>query len=195
MDGLFGGAARVSGMALFFSGLLFGAAIVFLWMFRAEGIRLRKNLYLVPVLALLAAPSFADSFGARLGDALTNPLLIGGGKYLVTVPADPTASRGAFLLTANVPGFRITDSFYVAGAGISLSTVVPGLEKAGGAGVSLPAATYFFSNGQFCAQAGYAWDLMQTPASGGPYFGVGFSLNSVAQVKAKRLAREAKGKK
>lgn len=183
----------MGGVALFFSGLLFGAAVVFLLLWRAEGIRMKK-LLLVPIVALLAAPSFADSFGARLGDALTSPLLIGGGKYLSTAPA-AGSSRAQFLLTANVPGFRLTDSFYLAGAGVALSTVVPGLEKTAGAGVSLPAVTYFFGNGQFCAQVGYAWDLMQTPASGGAYVGVGFGINSVASVRAKRLAREAKEKK
>ena len=152
-----------------------------------------RRLLIAVALLGLAAPSFADSFGARLGDALTNPLLVGGGKYLTTAP-EAGISRAQFVLTANVPGFRVTDNFYLAGAGVSLSTVVPGLEKTAGAGVSLPAVTYLIGSGQFVVQAGYAWDLMQTPASGGPYVGVGFSLNSAAKVKAKRLAREAKEK-
>ena len=180
----------MSGMALFFSGLLFGAAIVFLWMFRAEGIRLRKNLYLVPVLALLAAPSFADSFAARVSDALQTPNVVAGAKYLTTDPGAGVARVG-FFLSANVSAYHVFDFVYVGGVGLNLSQVVPGLESAPGVGVSIPAVTYYPKGGRFGVQVGYGWDITSNPKYGGPYGGACYSWGSPASIAAKRAAKNA----
>ena len=149
-----------------------------------------KKILLALALAALSTAAYADSVGQRFSDALTNPVVVAGAKYLTTAP--DTGSRTQFLLTANVPGFRLIDNLYIAGVGVQLQTVVPGLENAAGAGISVPALTYCFNGTQFAAQIGYGWDLMQTPASGGVYVGVGFSLQAPSVQKAKRLAKEEK---
>ena len=149
---------------------------------------MKKILAAIAVLLFLAPAAKADSVGQRFGDALLNPVVVAGAKYLTTAP--DLGARTQFLLTANVPGFRLIDNLYLAGVGVQLQTVVPGLENAAGAGISVPALTYFFNGSQFVAQVGYGWDLMQTPATGGVYAGLGFSFTGSATQKAKRLAKE-----
>lgn len=138
---------------------------------------------------LFAAPSFADSFGARVQDAVTNPVVVAGAKYLTTAPA--VGDRVGFFLSANIPAFRVLDNLYAGGVGANLSSVVPGLETAPGVGVSVPALTYFPKGSRVAVQAGYGWDITSDPRFGGPYVAVGWSWGSAAGIKAKRLAKEA----
>lgn len=140
---------------------------------------------LVPCLAHAQLPSFVEG--------LQNPMVVAGGTYLTTDPG-LGSSRVRFLLTANVAGIKPVETWplYIGGAGIDIRTLDPVLGSVTGVGISIPILTYAIKDGQFVVQAGWSHDLQGTPASGGIYAGIGFSLTSPAKLAYKRAVKKAK---
>lgn len=140
--------------------------------------------------ALVPSPARAQGLGEIL-EGLTNPQLVAGASY-----NDASESKWSAVLTANILGPKLgTVPCYIAGAGVALNTIAPGLEEASIAAWSLPLLT--------CAPFGEAVVIqtgLATPLNGNGgksyYVGVGFGVQSPNTLRAKRVKRaEAKAAK
>ena len=149
---------------------------------------------LIAVVALLALPSLASAQGlGEIFEGLTNPNLVVGVTYLPDAP-EGVPEFGA-LITANIVGPKLgTFPCYLAGIGVGLETVAPGLENAPYARWSVPLLTCNPWSEQVSLQVGTA-DLFASPTPEPPggtrswYFGVGVAMQSPTVLKQKRIAR------
>lgn len=153
---------------------------------------------LLAVAVLLFAPSLASAQGlGEVFEGLLNPNLVVGATYLPDAP-EGYPEFGA-LVTANIVGPKLgTIPCYIAGVGVGLETVAPGLEETPYARWSIPLLTCNPWSEQVVLQVGTA-DLFASPDPAPPgetrswYVGIGVSIQSPAALKAKRIKRvEAK---
>lgn len=149
---------------------------------------------LLVVAVLLLTPSMVSAQGlGEIFEGLTNPNLVVGVTYLPDAP-EGYPEFGA-LITANIVGPKLgTLPCYIAGVGVGLETVAPGLEETPYARWSIPLLTCNPWSEQVVLQVGTA-DLFASPEPAPPgdtrswYFGLGVSVQSPNTLKAKRVAR------
>jgi len=146
---------------------------------------------ILTIVAVIALPSMSSAQG--IGEALQgliDPHIVAGVGY------NQETKAFSAILTANVVGPKLGSlPCYVAGAGISLGTIAPGLENASIAAASIPYLTCAPFGERVVLQAG-----MAIPIGGGVdtgnvyYFGAGIDMSGGPNVlKAKRVKRiEAK---
>jgi hypothetical protein len=153
------------------------------------------------ILAVLLVPSLASAQGlGEIFEGLTNPNLVVGATYLPNAP-EGYSEFGA-IVTANVVGPKLgTIPCYIAGVGVGLETVAPGLDQTPYARWSIPLLTCNPWSEQIVLQVGTA-DVLSAPEpepSGDTrswYIGIGVSVQSPTTLKAKRIKRiEAKAKR
>ena len=156
---------------------------------------MKRILQFVAVAVLAAVPSHA-----QLLEAVGNPIVVAGGAYQLTAPA--TGNRAAFMLSANVAGFKLGDyPLYFGGVGVAVPTVISGVASQFGDFImlSVPGLTWYPKGndpgtaGKFCVQAGYSYVLNgDVKDRSGVYAGIGFAWDSPAYLKYKREAKKAK---
>jgi hypothetical protein len=144
-----------------------------------------KKILLAVAVLLLPSLSGAQGLGEIL-EGITNPQLVAGASY-----NNDSAQKWNAVLTANVLGPKLGSiPCYIAGVGVGLNTVVPGLEDAPIASWSFPLLSCAPWGERVVLQTG-----MSTPLNGDGtksyYFGVGFSVESPNTLQEKRVKRAA----
>lgn len=143
------------------------------------------------VTVLLLAPSLSHAQG--VGEALQgllDPHVVAGASY------NPDSKTVQPLITANIVGVKLgTLPCYAGGVGVSLSTLVPGLEGSSIASASIPYLTCAPFGEQVAIQVGMAIPIGGGIDQGNTYYvGLGLSISGGPNtLKAKRVKRiEAK---
>lgn len=141
----------------------------------------------VAFLALLSAstPARAQGVGETL-QGLLDPHVVAGAAF------NPDTKTVQPLLTANIVGVKLGEiPCYAGGVGVSLSTLVPGLEGSSIASASIPYLTCAPFGEQIAVQVGMAIPIGGGASTGNTYYaGLGISISGGPnQLKAKRVKR------
>jgi len=146
---------------------------------------------LLIAVALLALPSMVRAQGiGEILQGITDPHVVAGASY------NSVTKTYSAVLTANVVGPKLGQyPIYLGGAGVSLNSLVAGLEDVPVAAASFPLVTVAPFGEKVVIQAGISIPLNGGPTAGKSYYaGLGLSVSGGPNaLKAKRIKRiEAK---